>query len=341
MKYSRKSIDKAGIILLTSKDGAEVQSAIAMIDDWRLNHLPVLERLCDELANLFLVNGVSYMFYSQRLKRMTSILDKLDKAENMRLGGLNDIGGLRFVFADIKSALRAVKMVKNAELDGFELLNEVDKYNYILHPAPSGYRSVHLVFKYSSDDERYDGLRVELQLRTKLQHNWATAVESGEIITRRALKNSQGPEGWLKFFRIASALFSLKEGSPVLDEYKELGENDLCKELALVNEESNCIDLLKAFRAALNFIENKAYNAEYYVISVDYEKRAVNVYGFSKEEQEASSQKYTDLENRIENQRNAVLLVSTSSLKELREAYPSYFIDATEFLDEIDSDLCH
>jgi ppGpp synthetase/RelA/SpoT-type nucleotidyltranferase len=41
----------------------------------------------------------------------------------------------------------------------------------MLKSKNTGYRSIHL-FTYSST-KIYDGLKLELQIRTKLQHNWA------------------------------------------------------------------------------------------------------------------------------------------------------------------------
>ena len=161
--------------MLSFKDNEEVERAVAIIDDWRQNHLPVLKLLEEALSRLFKENGVVYLFTSQRLKRMTSIQDKLDKKPDMNLGGLNDIGGLRYVFSDIDSVYKSIKIIFENKIVGFELLPKLvanpEQYDYIKRPADSGYRSVHLVFKCNSADERYEGLRVELQLRTKLQHN--------------------------------------------------------------------------------------------------------------------------------------------------------------------------
>lgn len=337
MLYSRKQIDKAGLALLSSKDRAEFDAATKLIDDWRLNHLPVLKMLEERLNELFKEEGVTYLFPSQRLKRMTSIQDKLDKKPDMRLGGLNDIGGQRYVFSDIETVYKAKQLISTRPIEGFELLTK--QYDYIDQPAESGYRSIHLVFKCYHEDERYDGLRVELQLRTKLQHIWATAVESGEIITGKALKNSQGPTDWLDFFKLTSALFSLGEHCPILNEYKDYDGRSICASLEQIEEQTKCIDLLKAFKAALRSIENNEYAHEYYILKVDYVKRVVNVSSFAIEEQEKASQYYNELERKIENHKNAVILVSVDGLKDLREAYPSYFIDTTEFLEKVESFL--
>ena len=337
MLYSRKQIDKAGQILLSSKDRAEFDAATKLIDDWRLNHLPVLKMLEERLNELFKEEGVTFLFHSQRLKRMTSIQDKLDKKPDMRLGGLNDVGGQRYVFADIESVYKAKQLISTRPIEGFELLAK--QYDYIDQPAESGYRSIHLVFKCHHEDERYDGLRVELQLRTKLQHIWATAVESGEIITGKALKNSQGPTDWLDFFKLTSALFSLGEQCSILAEYKDYDGQSICASLKRIEEQTKCIDLLKAFKAALRSIENNEYAQEYYILKVDYVKRVVNVSSFAMEDQEKASQYYNELEKKIENHKNAVILVSVDGLKDLRAAYPSYFIDTTEFLEKVESFL--
>jgi DNA-binding CsgD family transcriptional regulator len=47
--------------------------------------------------------------------------------------------------------------------------------DYIIKPRSSGYRGVHLIYSYFSDkNETYNGLKVELQFRSPLQHAWAT-----------------------------------------------------------------------------------------------------------------------------------------------------------------------
>lgn len=337
MQYSRKRIDKAGQVLLTSKDAVEYEQALTIIDEWRQNHLPVLKMLESKLTKLFKEKGVKYLFTSQRLKRMTSIQDKLDKKPDMGLGGLNDIGGLRYVFSDIESVYNALDVINKNPINGFELLPR--QYDYIKEPAKSGYRSIHMVFRCVSTDERHQGLRVELQLRTKLQHNWATAVESGEVITHQALKNSEGPVEWLDFFKIASALFSLEENCPLREEYANLDANVLRNSLVDLEKNAKCMTMLAVFKSALQLIENNDYDKDYYIIYVDYEKLVVNVSSFSIEQQVVASQQYNELEKKIETQKNAVVLVSAASLKDLREAYPSYFIDTTEFLEQIDTCL--
>jgi ppGpp synthetase/RelA/SpoT-type nucleotidyltranferase len=74
--------------------------------------------------------------------------------------------------------------------------------DYILSPKNSGYRSVHLLYKYNSDKKApsiYNGLFIEVKIRSRLQHAWATAVETVVTFLQQALKSSQGEEEWLRF----------------------------------------------------------------------------------------------------------------------------------------------
>jgi phosphoserine phosphatase len=47
---------------------------------------------------------------------------------------------------------------------------------------------------------------------------------------------------------------------------------------------------------------------------------------------EAAARYYADVEKSINNKEAAVVLVSVSDMKELQEAYPSYFLNASEFV---------
>ena len=339
MKYSRSQINKAGQIMLSSQDEYEVESAKAIINEWRQNHLPVLERLSEDLRRFLASNGVEYLFYSQRLKRMTSIQDKLDKSPEARLGGINDIGGLRFVFKDMDSLCSARGQLDNYVPEGFELIRKSDNYDYIARPRYTGYRSIHSVYKCRDVDERYDGLRIELQIRTKSQHNWATAVESAELLTNSALKNGEGTDVWLNFFKIVSALFSISEGNPVLEEYSGKTKPELVAELVALNKQCKCLALLKAVKASLQYVEKNEIHKDYYLLTVDYERKYVEVKGFTSDQKDEAYRQYSEKESQLDYSKNAVVLVSSLDIRELLEAYPSYFMNTTEFIDAVEGFL--
>jgi len=218
MKYSRKEITKAGNILLTSKSEVEINEALIKINDWRTNHLQPLRVMKRRLIKILEKNKILPHLISQRLKRLTSIEYKLDLNPKMGLGGMQDIGGYRVVLKDVKDLKRLKSILENESTH-----NKASKINdYVSLSKLSGYRSIHFIYNYNSKVESYNKLRVELQIRTKLQHNWATSVETAGLITKTSLKSSKGPDEWLEFFQIVSSLFAIKEKLPVLEIHQNL-----------------------------------------------------------------------------------------------------------------------
>lgn len=150
MKYSRKQIDKAGDILISSKDIEKVERATTMINDWRSHHLLVLDILKSAITDILSHHEIIPLFSSNRLKRMTSIIYKLDLNSEMHLGGMHDIRGLRFVLTDMDILNKTFDILKKNIPNDFSI-HKI--YNYIESPKESGYRSIHLVYKYQSENK--------------------------------------------------------------------------------------------------------------------------------------------------------------------------------------------
>ena len=90
--------------------------------------------------------------------------------------------------------------------------------DYISDPKPSGYRGIHLVYRYFSDKKKsmYNGMKIEMQLRSKYQHAWATAVETVGMFSGQALKSSLGSEDWQRFFSLMGSVIALREGTAMV-----------------------------------------------------------------------------------------------------------------------------
>lgn len=81
----------------------------------------------------------------------------------MELGRMDDIGGCRAVLSDLDELQRVRDRYANAPV-------MVRIKDYISEPKDDGYRAVHVIVK-------YDDRRIEVQLRTRIQHEWAFTVE--------------------------------------------------------------------------------------------------------------------------------------------------------------------
>lgn len=334
MKYSRNKINVAGKALLAGPEtGFPFTDANLVVEDWRKLHMVPLKELVGEVTRLLDQSGVTAAFSSHRLKRMTSIIAKLRHNPGMGLGGLQDIGGARFVFEDIPSLLAAQKIIASARLEHF--VADRDPYDYVKYPKESGYRSIHFAYKYVSNNDDYDGLRVELQIRTRLQHDWAMAVETGELISKSPLKASMGDEHWLEFFKLASAVFAKKEGMPVAESFSGYSEQDYCLSYAKLDKAYKFLDQLQALVRAVKITDEHALKMGYAVVLIQFEEKMVQLRHYDVDALEEATKYYSEVEKTIKDDKAAVVLVSVSDMKELQDAYPSYFFNAGEFIQSL------
>jgi putative GTP pyrophosphokinase len=170
--YSRTKINAAGRILISDEAStAERNEAFALLNHWRSCHAYPINTFQSTLRSR-LKNIYPEALVAQRLKRTPSILKKL-LSNSGELGRMQDIGGLRAIVNNLSQVRKLEKLYTNGSLSHESI--KID--DYITTPKESGYRSLHLIYKYKNPSNNiYDGLFLELQIRTKLQHAWATAV---------------------------------------------------------------------------------------------------------------------------------------------------------------------
>jgi putative GTP pyrophosphokinase len=177
---------------------------------WRAGHKSVLNTFQALLRSRAKGLGIQV---AQRLKRRTTIIDKLFRQPGMQLARMDDVAGCRLIFRDLSSLEKFRTKILKA---GFKhrVKNTVDKYDYIKKPKLSGYRGVHDVYEYnpkSKQGKPFAGLLMELQYRTQAQHAWATAVEVVSRITEHQPKFDRGDERYSEFFRLASEIIAFSK----------------------------------------------------------------------------------------------------------------------------------
>jgi GTP pyrophosphokinase len=144
------------------------------------------------------------MEVSQRLKRVGTIMDKLYREPTMQLANMQDIGGCRAVLATIDDVRRLQRRMHKGSPPPLR------EYDYITKPRDSGYRGVHVIVP-------YDGRQIEIQLRTRVMHEWAIYVERLGGRLRADLKSGQGPREVLDWLEAASEAMALEESGQVVD----------------------------------------------------------------------------------------------------------------------------
>ncbi|MDO5538423.1 MAG: RelA/SpoT domain-containing protein [Desulfovibrionaceae bacterium] len=230
---SKKQADRAGNVLRAEQASPEaIRDATDAISLWRGMHaLP----LADITMMLRRYTGAGSAWpaalVARRLKRMPSITGKLKRFPQMQASRMQDIGGVRVILETTQDVCRLHSALCVSDRSQHAL--ELPPNDCIASPKPDGYRSLHQVFRYNSERHpEFNGLRIELQVRTRLQHAWATAVETLGTIEKASFKTGEGAEQFKQFFRLASALFSIEEQQPVLSSLAGQSARSLAAELA-------------------------------------------------------------------------------------------------------------
>lgn len=344
-EYDRQEVNHAGKELIA--DNALVVLAnrdhmLEVINNWRAAHGFPLQCL-----KMTLLNRAKKIddkaIVAQRLKRLSSIEAKLrDHSDWMKLTQMQDIGGCRAIVDNIGRLKRLIKVYKRSVGKNPTKRHVLQKPNdYIKEPKNDGYRSYHLVYRYQSVARKhrvFNDLKIEIQLRTRLQHAWATAVETVATFSGHPLKSGGGPVDWRRFFALMSSAIAVREKSPLVPD-TPTDQKQLVDELRALTKKLNVITVLNGWRSSLKHLPTKdSADAVMFLLALDPSGPTIVYTGFSRDRMDEASDAYLSKEKEIAAypQPGAqVVLVSTSSLKALRTAFPNYHLDTAVFIEAL------
>jgi hypothetical protein len=249
---------------------------------------------------------------------------------------MQDIGGCRAIVSNVPNVKKVVQAYHESRHK--HKLNHVD--DYIADPPVSGYRGVHLIYKYVSDKNKtYNDLKIEIQIRSQLQHAWATAVETVGTFINQALKSSRGEENWLRFFALMGSALADRERTKLVPGTPS-NRKELFSELKRAASGLDVSNRLRAYGSALQTLSTAREKAHYFLLHLDPEANQIEISGFKYNELNLASEKYLDMERKIRGRPGAdAVLVSVDSLDSLRRAYPNYFLDTEVFLSALETAL--
>lgn len=337
--YSKSRIDRAGQDITVTKSGSKrYQEALEIINAWRVCHAYPINTFNSTLREK--VGGYKDAIVAQRLKRLPTIIDKLKRYPSMSLSRMQDIGGVRGIVNSIEQVRELQKQYQDKRRFTHELVNEKD---YIANPKSDGYRGVHLVYRYNNTLARnskathYKGLLLELQLRTKLQHTWATAVETMGTFRGEALKSRQGSKEWLHFFAAISSAFAHIENMPPIPQFSHLSASQTFMEVARIEKKLQVLEQIRGLAIAANHIHASGYGGFYNLIILNSEQHTVRVKSYKFEDLVSASNDYAAAEAQAAGgAKIEPVLVSAGRLRSLRQAYPNYFLDVRDFIENVE-----
>lgn len=207
-----------------------------------------------------------------------------------------------------------------------------------LLPRSCGYRGIHLTYKYGGEKEEYKDYFVEIQLRSRIQHAWATSVEIIDTFTDQALKSSRGTADWLRFFRVASGEFAKLEKRPIGDDVAGV---DTQGELRDLSQRLSVVAKLNAFAVSANHIIQRSDDkTDYFLLELSSEGSKVLITQYRTADFARATQAYLEKEKQAKADGTTdVVLVAAGSMHALHSAYPNYFADSKEFLRYLDRAL--
>lgn len=338
-EHTKKQINNAGDTI-RNKDSSKEDYLLALkiVDNWRSAHAYPLHVFYANLRRKATSNPS--ILVAERLKRLDSIVAKLQREKGMQLYRMQDIGGCRMVFPTLEDVYKY-----SEDFQKSRIRHEWKKTNdYIKVPKASGYRSLHLIYRFKTDTPDKEvfnqyPMQIEIQFRTHLQHIWATALETIGLFTNQALKAGQGSEAILRFFVVISSLFAIKEGCPVCPG-TIADKAELISEIELLNDQYHILDMLRAIRVVIEKDgENVPDKRGYYVLQLDYEKHFLRRWFFKPSELEKANSLYDILEQHRGDKPLDIVMVRAKSYATVKAAYPNYFLDIGEFIDLVEQYL--
>jgi ppGpp synthetase/RelA/SpoT-type nucleotidyltranferase len=333
LDFSVNTVKRAGKFLrdndsVNPDNELDFVDALMIFDNWQACHSFPLKEFYESLALITRECDGTEPIVVQRRKRFSSVIAKLRNNPQMQLTTMQDLAGCRAIMfgsEDLRSVTQRCK-----EEWATHTLRET--YDYVSNPKLSGYRGIHLVYSFRSDNPAFNGRLVEVQLRTWFQHAWATAVEIVDLFQKQSLKAGRGNVRWQRFFALMSCVVAMLEmSSPPVPE-TPLDFDDLLAELDALAEELHVEEQLSLYTTMTESIQRRftgmsgysgySGNSGYFVMELD-AKLNLEIRGYSSGEPQKAYKDVADAEQKNSN----VVLVAASDLETLKTAYPNWTLN--------------
>lgn len=320
---SNSKIDKIGDLLKTEQK--LVKEDLKILLEWRNSFSPILDYYYSKLQKD--IKDDDLIVLSRRLKRIESIQIKLKRFSSMRLSTLQDVAGVRAVLKNgqVLNEIFAKLRCQSSK----NMLKRVD--NYHSTPKDDGYRGVHLIYQNASSN------MIEIQLRTELQHIWATTIEIYGELQNTSFKTGEGDAEWKEFFLFLSSYFAIKENCSPSAVHLKLSEKQIRSKLKKAIKELKVIEKLNASTNGINIVVSK-YNesgkaGKYALLELDLKNKTTKVEIFNKKDLGDAIEIYTERELMLnKSDWKNIVFVNIENLEQIQKSYPNYFLDTQKLL---------
>jgi len=288
-----------------------------LLQEFRKSYKDPLSRVFETLRS-FAIKVDKEAIVTFRIKRIDTIIRKLyrfkDKPEGrMPLSRMWDIAGCRCIFNSDDETL--IYRLKNALVKEF---GECKINDHVSNPKQDGYKSLHIYIQ-----DKIQNKRVEIQIRTTKQHNWATLVEIIDLIYNTKIKEGSKNAELQRFL----FLFSKKENLSK-DEKNELINIErkyrIFKRMSEVFSK-NYISIRR------QWISQNQNSGSFYVIEAN--KDFSSTIDLFRDFEEAENEYYLKYTNNSES--NILLTyIKNAKFKQISKAYSNYVLTMHSFFED-------
>ncbi len=194
-EISQKSYKKLGDRLRENvlKKELNNEQDLHLLQNLRKSYKPVLAEVFSILETCMRkIDKRSIATY--RIKRIESIISKLQRQPKMQLQRMEDIAGCRCIMKDHNNVYRLKTLLEE------KLIIKSDRNDYIKNTKEDGYRSLHLIVCIQGKENQ----PIEIQLRSESDHNWATLVEITDLIYGTKIKETGTDHNLARFLYLLS-----------------------------------------------------------------------------------------------------------------------------------------
>jgi hypothetical protein len=340
-EHGKGEIDRAGKLLAWWWEDAtredknnkhDLNKAYILAENWRSSHGLPLNAFQSVLRGR--ANRVEqHVIVAQRLKRFASVMNKLVREPTMKLSQMQDLGGCRAILTSVQSVYSLYDMYRG---DVSLVPSTLKCYDYIKEPKDDGYRGIHIAGRYHprvKSREPWQDQRIEIQLRTQLQHAFATAVETVTTFTKQPLKFGAGPTEWRRFFSLMGSALAEVEGTEFVKD-TPTNHSELISSLQNTVEELKVRQRLRGWADAVKVLPRRHTKGfKWLLLVLNTTDNTIKVTGFADRGEAARA--IASIEKSKRKDLDAVL-VWVNSLRNLRNAYPNYYADTQGFLGALD-----
>jgi ppGpp synthetase/RelA/SpoT-type nucleotidyltranferase len=342
--FTKGEIRRSGEVLkklypkskLSLEEAIELENAQTLILNWRRLHLYPINTLQMYFRRELKKLGYESALFGQRLKRLATMADKLSRIKG-GLDSFQDIGGIRIILKDMNEVNNFIQQLKSSKTKH----KIVKEHDYVAEPKKDGYRCIHYVYEAVSNKapSELNGLKVELQLRTLLQHYWATAVESVGMFYGESIKTGGGSKMWNDFFLATSAAFAYMENLPLPQFYENCSKLEIQEKLREIDNEYVILKKLEAVKM-ISDLREAPFLKKTKFVSLVFQKNAKGEFSghilpHHGTENDSLLSHETFCE-RIKNDNDGYNFIDAvfvkSDAKHLKKVYSNYFLEIDDFI---------